>query len=519
MKIGIPKEIADGERRVACAPGEIAHLQKLGHEVLVQSQAGDAAGFYDADFIQAGAQIRQAAEDVWIESDLVCKIRPPMQNPTIGKNEADFVRDGKILAALFAPAQNQHLARQIAEIGGTVIALDAVPRVSRAQKMDVLSSMASVAGYRAVVEAGHQFGGFFTGQVTAAGKIPPAKILVIGAGVAGLAAIGAAVGMGAVVRAFDTRPEVREQIESMDAEFLELNFSEDAQGEGGYAKIMSDEFIRAEMALFARQAKEVDIIISTALIPGKPAPKLITAEMVKTMKPGSVIVDLAAEQGGNCQLTRPGESVNCGGVFILGFTDLASRMAPQASRLFAANARHLIAELTPHKDGKITVNLEDEVQRAFVVAHQGKILWPPPPMTIAAAPKSPPKTEAKSAADSPKEKRSGWKSLVGIAACVAVILGVGAVAPESFMGHFTVFVLACFIGWQVIWNVSPALHTPLMSVTNAISGIIVVGAILQAGAENFLAAALAIAAVFLASINIAGGFLVTRRMLNMFRRE
>ena len=527
MKIGFPKEIAPGERRVACAPEEAARIVALGHAALVERGAGAAAGFSDAAYAAAGAEVRDDAESVWRDADFVFKIRPPMLNPESGADEAAFVCDGKMLASLLSPAQNGEMISRFAQAGGTAIALDAVPRVSRAQKMDVLSSMASVAGYRAVIEAGNRFGRFFTGQVTAAGKIPPAKVLVIGAGVAGLSAIGTAVSMGAEVRAFDTRPEVREQIESMDAEFLELDFAEEGAGAGGYAKEMSAEFLRAETELFMRQAREVDIIITTAMIPGKAAPKLITAEMIAAMRPGSVVVDLAAERGGNCELTRPDEVVESNGVFILGFTDLPSRMAAQSSRLFAANARHLLAELTPNKDGKIVLNLDDAVHRAFTVARGGKVLWPPPPVALAAAPKpapvAPSSSQARESSDTsparPVRKRALLGGLGGLALALGAILGVGSVAPESFMGHFTVFVLACFVGWQVVWNVTPALHTPLMSVTNAISGIIIVGALLQVGAGNFLAASLAAVAALLAAINIAGGFLVTRRMLRMFRRE
>ena len=395
--------------------------------------------------------------------------------------------------------------------------MDSVPRISRAQKMDALSSMANIAGYRAVVEAAQHFGRFFTGQITAAGKVPPAKVMVIGAGVAGLAAIGAAKSMGAIVRAFDTRPEVKEQVESMDAEFLMLDFEdEDGSGEGGYAKVMSDEFIKAEMALFAEQAKDVDIIITTALIPGKPAPKLITAEMVESMRDGSVVVDLAAEQGGNCELTEPGEVVVRNGVSIIGYTDLPSRLATQSSQLYATNLRHLLTDMTPEKDGKLVLDLEDEVVRGATVCTGGETLWPPPPPKISAAPAA--KAEPAPAPVVEKKKPSLAGPVILAAIGGLALLGLGAVAPPSFMAHFTVFVLACFVGYMVIWNVTPALHTPLMSVTNAISSIIVIGALLQISSANSLIMWIAAATVLITSINIAGGFAVTRRMLEMFRK-
>jgi len=392
-----------------------------------------------------------------------------------------------------------------------------VPRISRAQKLDALSSMANIAGYRAVIEAAHHFGRFFTGQITAAGKIPPAKVLVIGAGVAGLAAIGAAKSMGAIVRAFDTRPEVKEQVESMDAEFLMLDFKdEDGSGEGGYAKVMSKEFIEAEMALFAEQAKDVDIIITTALIPGKPAPRLITAEMVESMKDGSVIVDLAAEQGGNCELTEPGQVVMKNGVTLIGYTDLPSRLAAQSSQLYGTNLRHLLTDMTPEKDGKLVVDMEDEAIRGATICIGGETTWPPPAPKLSAAPKTakpapPPPVE-------PEQKKSTAGPLIAMALGALALFGVGAVAPPSFMAHFTVFVLACFVGYMVIWNVKPALHTPLMSVTNAISSIIVIGALLQVSSSSSLIAWIAAFTVLITSINIAGGFAVTRRMLDMFRK-
>lgn len=512
MKIGIPKEVYENERRVACTPGEAARLIGIGHQVLVERGAGGAAGFTDPDYQQAGAAIVADPADLWAQAQLICKIRPPAHNRQLGLHEATLLTSGKTLISFFWPAQNSELLGQIAGQGATVLAMDAVPRISRAQKMDALSSMSNIAGYRAVIEAGQHFGRFFTGQITAAGKVAPAKVMVIGAGVAGLSAIGTAASLGAIVRAFDTRPEVAEQIESMNAKFLRLDFEEEGSGRGGYARVMSAQFIEAEMALFAEQAREVDIIITTALIPGKPAPKLITGDMVASMKNGSVIVDLAAEQGGNCELTEAGRVVERHGVSIIGYTDLPSRMAAQSSLSYAANMRHLISELTPEKDGKLVVDMDDEVIRGTTIIHNGEITWPPPPVAVAATPAPAPPP----APSPPAAGRRGWITLAGIAAGAAAILAVGAVAPPSFMNHFIVFVLACFVGWQVIWNVTPALHTPLMSVTNAISSIIVIGALLQTGSPDWLW--LALFALLLASINIAGGFLVTRRMLKMFHK-
>ncbi len=519
MKIGIPKEVHLNENRVSCTPEEVKRLGSLGHSVLVEHNAGRAAGFLDGDFETAGASIVDDTPGLWEQAEIICKVRAPELNEAHGRHEAEWLTRDKTLISFIWPAQNEELMQQMSRSGATIIAMDSVPRISRAQKMDALSSMANVAGYRSAIEAGQHFGRFFTGQITAAGKVPPAKVMVIGAGVAGLAAIGAAVSLGAIVRAFDTRPEVKEQIESMSAEFLELEFEEDGSGEGGYAKVMSEEFIKAEMALFAEQAKEVDIIITTALIPGKPAPKLITREMVESMKHGSVIVDLAAEQGGNCELTQADQVVSENGVKIIGYTDHPSRMATQSSQLYAANIRHLLTDLSPDKDGSINVNMEDEAIRGATVINQGEITWPPPAPKLSAKPAQQPQPKA----ESPKEENNvtpkrGWATLGGIAIGVLAILAVGSVAPISFMDHFIVFVLACFVGWQVIWSVTPALHTPLMSVTNAISGIIVIGALLQIGSPSSLGTILALAPVILASINIAGGFLVTQRMLKMFQK-
>jgi NAD(P) transhydrogenase subunit alpha len=510
MRIGVPREIYAGEKRVATTPDVAAQLIKLGFEVAVESKAGAGANFSDAAYEAAGCTVVPAADDIWGHSDIVLKVRGPEAA------EAEKLRAGQTLISFLYPAQNPELLRNLAERGVTAMAMDSIPRISRAQKVDALSSMANIAGYRAVVEAAQHFGRFFTGQITAAGKVPPAKVLVIGAGVAGLAAIGAAQSMGAIVRSFDTRPEVKEQIESMGAEFLMLDFAdEDGSGEGGYAKVMSDEFIKAEMELFAEQARDVDIIITTALIPGRPAPRLITAGMVESMKDGSVIVDLAAEQGGNCELTEPGTVVEHHGVTLIGYTDLPSRLAAQSSQLYATNLRHLLTDLTPGKDGQIVVNMEDEVFRGATVCKDGETTWPPPAPKLSAAPAKPKPAPAPVA--EPK-KKSVAGPIIGMVMAGLALLGLGAVAPQDFMGHFTVFVLACFVGYMVIWNVTPALHTPLMSVTNAISSIIVIGALMQISSDTELIKWIAVATVGITAVNIFGGFAVTRRMLEMFRK-
>jgi NAD(P) transhydrogenase subunit alpha len=512
MKIGVPREVHAEERRVATTPDVAAQLIKLGFSVAVESGAGARANFSDGAYAAAGCDVVAEAGDLWQQSDLVLKVRAPEDD------EASRLRADQALISFLWPGQNPDLLRKLTESGATVMAMDSVPRISRAQKMDALSSMANIAGYRAVVEAAQHFGRFFTGQITAAGKVPPAKVMVIGAGVAGLAAIGAAKSMGAIVRAFDTRPEVKEQVESMDAEFLMLDFEddEDGSGEGGYAKVMSDEFIKAEMALFAEQAKDVDIIITTALIPGKPAPRLITAEMVESMKDGSVIVDLAAEQGGNCELTKPNEVVQTHGVSIIGYTDLPSRLAAQSSQLYATNLRHLLTDLTPEKDGNIVVDFEDEVIRGTTVCKGGETTWPPPAPKLSAAPQKAKPAPASAVVE--EKKRSVMGPIIGMVIAGVALLSLGAVAPPSFMAHFTVFVLACFVGYMVIWNVTAALHTPLMSVTNAISSIIIIGALLQISSANSLIMWIAAATLLITSINIAGGFAVTRRMLEMFRK-
>jgi H+-translocating NAD(P) transhydrogenase subunit alpha len=518
MKLAVPRESRPGERRVALAPENVAKLVKNGFEVVIETQAGDAASFRDEDYIAAGARIAPDTAQVWSEGDIVLKVQPPGQHPTLGVHEADLLREGGTLISFIWPGKDRGLVDRLARRQATVLAVDQIPRISRAQKMDALSSMANIAGYRAVVEAASFYGRFFTGQMTAAGRVPPAKILVIGAGVAGLAAIGAARGMGAIVRAFDTRPTVKEQVKSMGAEFIELNVVEDGEGAGGYAKEMSPAFIKAEMEMFAAQAKDVDIIITTALIPNRPAPILITEEMVKSMKKGSVIVDLAAENGGNCALTEPGEVVERYGVHILGYTDLPSRLAPTASLLFGNNLTHLLADLGGASH--FHLDLADEVVRGALVLRDGEVMWPPPPRPPVVLPPNPAAVAKTAPVHKPAPKKSsgvGAAIFALLAAALFIYLGLN--APAAFLSHLTVFALACIVGWQVVWNVTPALHTPLMSVTNAISGIIVIGGMLQvSGPPTSTITILGAAAILLATINIAGGFLVTQRMLKMFRR-
>ncbi|MCG7403857.1 MULTISPECIES: Re/Si-specific NAD(P)(+) transhydrogenase subunit alpha [Caballeronia] len=517
MMIAVPRERFPGERRVALTPEVVGHLLKLGFEVSVEAGAGELAAFSDDAYRAAGARIVENAPSLYADAHIVVKVRAPSIAP-VG-DEVELLREGSTLISFIWPAQNEALLTRLSARNVTVLAMDCVPRISRAQKLDALSSMANMAGYRAVIEAAHQFGRGFMGQITAAGKIAPAKVMVIGAGVAGLAAIGAARSLGAIVRAFDTRPEVRQQVESMGAEFLELDYVEDGSGSGGYAKEMSAEFIAAEMALFAAQAKDVDVIVTTALIPGKPAPKLITADMVRSMRQGSVIVDMAAEQGGNCELTRPGEAASIEGVTIVGYTDLPSRMATQSSQLYGTNLRHLLTDLTPQKNGEITLDTDDEVMRGVTVVLRGEVKWPPPKKPEPAiAPPAAAKPAATIAVTIEQKRRAGWIGVAGLVIAAALLAALGAVAPPAFVAHFTVFVLAIFVGFQVVWNVTPALHTPLMSVTNAVSGIIVTGALLQVGTPHHLVAILAGLAILVATINIAGGFLVTQRMLNMFQR-
>ncbi|HGH6979755.1 TPA: Re/Si-specific NAD(P)(+) transhydrogenase subunit alpha [Neisseria meningitidis] len=512
MKIGIPRESLSGETRVACTPATVALLGKLGFETVVESGAGLAASLDDAAYQTASATVADKAA-VWA-CPLIYKVNAPSEG------ELPLLNEGQTIVSFLWPRQNEALVEALRAKKVNALAMDMVPRISRAQALDALSSMANISGYRAVIEAANAFGRFFTGQITAAGKVPPAQVLVIGAGVAGLAAIGTANSLGAVVRAFDTRLEVAEQIESMGGKFLKLDFPQESGGSGdGYAKVMSDEFIAAEMKLFAEQAKEVDIIITTAAIPGKPAPKLITKEMVESMKSGSVIVDLAAATGGNCELTRPGElSVTDNGVKIIGYTDMANRLAGQSSQLYATNLVNLTKLLSPNKDGEITLDFEDVIIRNMTVTHDGEITFPPPPIQVSAQPQQTPSEKAASAAKPEPKPVSLWKKLAPAVIAAVLVLWVGAVAPAAFLNHFIVFVLACVIGYYVVWNVSHSLHTPLMSVTNAISGIIVVGALLQIGQGNGFVSLLSFVAILIASINIFGGFAVTRRMLNMFKK-
>ena len=520
LKIGIPKEIHSGEKRVAATPETIKWLQKLGFDIMIEAGAGENAHFSDDLYREEGVEIVDDTKALWAGSDIILKVRAPEVHPSLGIHEAQLLKEGGCLISFIWPAQNPELMKMLSVRKATVIAMDSVPRISRAQKLDVLSSMANIAGYRAVVEAANHFGRLFTGQITAAGKVPPAKVMVIGAGVAGLAALGTANGLGAVVRAFDTRPEVKEQVESMGAEFLELEFEEESSGGGGYAKEMSPEFIKAEMDLFARQAMEVDIIITTALIPGKRAPELITESMVRSMRDGSVIVDLAAEQGGNCTLTEPGKVIVKHGVTLIGYMDLPSRLPTQSSQLYGTNLRHLLSDLCKEKDGQINVDMEDDVIRGATVIKEGKITWPPPAPKVQAIAKSPQPAVKAPPVTEEKMKRSGnWGGALFMLIGAVLLAGLGRVAPPDFMAHFTVFVLACFVGYHVVWNVAPALHTPLMSVTNAISGIIVLGALMQVSGELSSAVTiLAAVAILVATINITGGFLVTHRMLKMFQK-
>ncbi|OWY12808.1 NAD(P) transhydrogenase subunit alpha [Thioclava sp. F34-6] len=524
MKIGAPKEIFEGEARVAMTPDSALQLQKLGHECFIETGAGVRAGFTDEAYEAANVTVVKTAAALFKDVDFVIKVRPPSDT------EVKRLKPGQTLISFFYPAQNEELLKAAEKTGANVIAMDMVPRISRAQKMDALSSMANIAGYRAVLEAGNNFGRFFTGQVTAAGKVPPAKVLVVGAGVAGLAAIGASTSLGAITYAFDVRPEVAEQIESMGAEFVYLDFEEsqtDGAETGGYAKPSSPEFREAQLAKFRELAPDIDIVITTALIPGRDAPVLWTKDMVEAMKPGSVIVDLAAERGGNCELTVPDQKiVSDNGVTIVGYTDFPSRMATQSSTLYATNIRHMMTDLTPEKDGVVVHDMEDDVTRGATVAYQGEITFPPPKPKVAAIAAQKPKEKAKEL--TPEEKRANEvaafkkqtrNQVTLLAVGAIVLLGVGLVAPASFMQHFIVFVLSCFVGFQVIWNVSHSLHTPLMAVTNAISSIIILGALLQIGSGSWLVIVLAALSVFMAGINIFGGFMVTRRMLAMFQKS
>ncbi len=522
LVIGVPKETAAGEKRVATVPEVVEKLIKLGFAVTVESGAGAAANFDDDAYRAAGAEVVEGAARLWAASDIVFKVRAP------SPEEIGLMREGTTLVSFIWPAQNPELMQQLAAKKATVLAIDSLPRqLSRAQKMDALTSMAGIAGYRAVIEAANAFGRFFNGQITAAGKVPPAKVFIAGAGVAGLAAIGTAAGLGAIVRANDTRAEVADQVVSLGGEFVKVDYEEEGSGGGGYAKVMSEGFQQAQREMYAKQAKEVDIIITTALIPGKPAPKLITADMVKSMKPGSVIVDMAAEQGGNCELTEPGQVVVKHGVTIVGYTDLVSRLSKQASTLYSNNLLRLTEELCKTKDGIINVNMDDDAIRGLTVIKEGGITWPPPPLKLPAppAPKAamPPPPAHGHGAGSPASP-ARVATMFGFGALLFWLIGAG--APSAFLAHFTVFVLACFIGYMVVWNVTPALHTPLMSVTNAISSIIAIGALVQiappldAGMTRpeALIQGLAGVGIALTAINMFGGFAVTRRMLEMFRK-
>ncbi len=531
LLIGVPREVFPGEKRVATVPEVVEKLIKQGFRVAVETGAGDAAQISDDAYRAAGAELVPDRDALWSTANIIFKVRAPTDD------EVGLLHEGQLLVSFIWPAQNPGLMQQLAARKVTVLAMDSVPRISRAQKLDALSSMANIGGYRAVIEAAHEFGRFFTGSITAAGKVPPAKVFVIGAGVAGLAAIGTASSLGAIVRANDTRPEVADQIKSLGGEYIGVDYVEEGSGVGGYAKVMSEGFQKAQREVFAKQAKEVDIIITTALIPGKPAPKLITEDMVKSMKQGSVIVDMAAEQGGNCELTVPGEVVVRHGVTIVGYKDLPSRLAKQASTLYATNLFRLMEDMIKTKSiegDAVKVDMADEVLRGTTVINQGEVTWPPPPPRLSAAPPA----AAKPAAV-PKAKGHGHGEASGpmSGTKTAVIFGVGALlfllvgrfAPPSFLGHFTVFILACFVGYMVVWNVKPALHTPLMSVTNAVSSIIAIGALVQIAPDLSKISAdltrpeewirwLSVGAIALATINMFGGFAVTQRMLAMFRK-
>jgi NAD(P) transhydrogenase subunit alpha len=528
QRIGVPREIFPLEKRVATVPDVVEKLIKLGFKVAIESGAGDLANFSDDSYRAAGAEVIEGAAALWAASDIVFKVRGP------SAEEVGLLREGGTLISFIWPAQNPELMQQLTAKKATVLAIDALPRMlSRAQKMDALTSMAGVTGYRAVIEAANAFGRFFNGQITAAGKVPPAKVFIAGAGVAGLAAIGTAAGLGAIVRANDTRAEVADQVTSLGGEFVKVDYEEEGGGGGGYAKVMSEGFQKAQREMYAKQAKEVDIIITTALIPGKPAPKLITADMVKSMKPGSVIVDMAAEQGGNCELTVPGEAVVRHGVTIVGYTDLASRLAKQSSTLYASNLFRLTEELCKTKDGIVNVNMEDDAIRGLTVTKEGSITWPAPAPKLPAAATAPAKPAAAPVVKKgghghgggDAEPMAGNKLAIFFGVAAALFWLIGANAPREFLSHFTVFVLACFVGYMVVWNVKPALHTPLMSVTNAISSIIAIGALIQISPmssalnrPNDWISWVAAAGIVLTAINMFGGFAVTQRMLAMFKK-
>ncbi|KRE56282.1 Re/Si-specific NAD(P)(+) transhydrogenase subunit alpha [Phycicoccus sp. Soil748] len=511
MLIGVPAESKPGETRVAATPRTVGQLVALGYDVAVERAAGAHASFTDDAYAAADARVVER-DEAWA-ADLVIKVNAPTDA------EIGLLRPGSLLACLIAPALDPALVERLTRAGVTALAMDAVPRISRAQSLDVLSSMANIGGYRAVIEAAHEFGSLFTGQVTAAGKVPPAKVLVVGAGVAGLAAVGTANSLGAIVRAFDARSEVGEQVESMGAQFLRIDVADEGPSATGYAKEMGEDFNAKAAALYAEQAKDVDIVITTALIPGRPAPRLLTEEMVASMKPGSVVVDMAAASGGNVAGSVPDELVTtANGVKIIGYTDLPGRLPTQASQLFGTNLVNLLKLLTPGRDGRVVLDLDDVVQRGMTVCRDGETLWPPPPVQVSAAPAATPAAAPPEPA-APKPPPDPRRRYVGMA-LAAVLFGLVAVnSPSVFLGHFTVFALAVIVGFYVISNVAHALHTPLMAETNAISGIILVGAILQVGSNSLLVAVIAFIGIVIASINIFGGFAVTGRMLQMFRKD
>lgn len=532
LRIGVPREIHPNERRVAATPATVQALCKLGVTVLVEARAGEGASILDAEYAEAGARVVDSAAALYKEADLVIKVRAPAMSP--GKSaplpasaadqngaatdelpEVERLKEGARLVSFIWPAQNPALLSQLGKRRATVLAMDMVPRITRAQKLDALSAMANIAGYKAVIEAAHHLGRFLGGQVTAAGRVRPAQVFIIGAGVAGLAAVAAARGLGAVVKAFDTRKAAREQVESLGGQFIEFEFNEAGEGEGGYAKQVSDAYLLAEQALIATHCAASDIVISTALIPGMAAPKLITSGAVVGMMRGSVIVDLAAEQGGNCALTERDRIVEKFGVKIIGQTDFTSQMARQSSELYAVTMLNLLKDVI--KDGHFVLDKEDEVQRNMLVLDRGELTWPPPKLTLRSGATEPRKEAQRPPA--PPRVESPWPLRIGLLVAALVLTPIGLYAPPSFLQHFTVFLLACIVGWHVVWNVTPALHTPLMSVTNAISGIILIGGMLLGqGGKLSAATVLGAVAVLLAAINVAGGFLVTQRMLRMFRK-
>lgn len=534
MKIGIPKEVFPGEKRVAATPESIEKISKLGFSFIIETGAGALADFADDVYREAGAEVVDNPKAVWEGADIIMKMNAPMYHPVLGCSEVELLSAGKTLISFIWPAQNPELMQELAKSKSTVLAMDSVPRTSRAQSMDALSSMANIAGYRAVIEAAHQFGRFFTGQVTAAGSVPPAKVFVIGAGVAGLAAIGAAKGLGAIVRSMDTRPEVKDQVKSMGGEFVTVNYQEDGSGTGGYAKVMSAGYLQAQAEVIARQAMEVDIIITTALIPGKPAPKLITAGMVESMKPGSVIVDLAAAQGGNCELTEHGKIVVKHGVSIIGYSDLPNRLSRQSSQLYSTNLLHLLKDLCPNKDGNINVDMDDEVIRGTTVIKDGEITWPPPPVALSATPPQQ-ATTAAPVATKPAAAHGGHGQMEQMPVTTLIIIStvatilfalVNMFAPPEILAQVAksiasiyILILAGFVGFEIIKRVTPTLHTPLMSATNAISGISLVGSLVAAGSTHTIGQILGTIAVTAATINVVGGFMITERMLKMFKKK